>query len=306
MYHGQSIMLILFFAETMALIVQHRVPQAIHMCAAAAKPASAMRVKELKEELDLLGVEWRGVIFDKETLEQALDKARQLPPPQPPPPPPPPPPAETTVAATSNASPETKSEDEAYAVAYEKAFAEAMQLKVNEIRAELAARQTSWGGLFEKKELAARLAGLKARAASFSRSGALVPGEATIVIGRDLRTEMADARTPLLIDVFATWCGPCKMITPMLSKLAATLGERVRVVKLDSDKEGELSSELRAPARGRAQWAGRARSSCPAAPRRPDLRERSRDRASLVLTRRGTSDIPAGPWRIKISWCASE
>ena len=75
-------MLILFLAETMALIVQHRVPQAIHMCAAAAKPASAMRVKELKEELDLLGVEWRGVIFDKETLEQALDKARQLPPPQ--------------------------------------------------------------------------------------------------------------------------------------------------------------------------------------------------------------------------------
>jgi hypothetical protein len=151
MHHGQTIMLILFFAETMALLVQHRVPQAIHMCAAAAKPASAMRVKELKEELDLLGVEWRGVIFDKETLEQALDKARQLPPPQPPPPPPPPPPAETTVAATSNASPETKSEDEAYAVAYEKAFAEAMQLKVNEIRAELAARQTSWGDLFEKK-----------------------------------------------------------------------------------------------------------------------------------------------------------
>ena len=72
MYHGQSIMLILFFAETMALIVQHRVPQAIHMCAAAAKPASAMRVKELKEELDLLGVEWRGVIFEKETLEEAL------------------------------------------------------------------------------------------------------------------------------------------------------------------------------------------------------------------------------------------
>ena len=75
-----------------------------------------------------------------------------------------------------------------------------------------------------------------------------MPGEATIVIGRDLRTEMADARTPLLIDVFATWCGPCKMITPMLSKLAATLGERVRVVKLDSYKEGELSSELRVSA----------------------------------------------------------
>ena len=75
-----------------------------------------------------------------------------------------------------------------------------------------------------------------------------MPGEATIVNGRELRTEMADARTPLLIDVFATWCGPCKMITPMLSKLAATLGERVRVVKLDSDKEGELSSELRVSA----------------------------------------------------------
>ena len=60
----------------------------------------------------------------------------------------------------------------------------------------------------------------------------------------ELKIEMADPRTPLLIDVYATWCGPCKLISPMLESLAVKLGERVRIAKLDSDVHSALSTEL--------------------------------------------------------------
>ena len=49
----------------------------------------------------------------------------------------------------------------------------------------------------------------------------------------------------MLLDVFATWCGPCKMIAPMLEKCAAELGEQARFAKIDSDLAPALSNELR-------------------------------------------------------------
>jgi thioredoxin 1 len=102
-----------------------------------------------------------------------------------------------------------------------------------------------WADLFEKEELAARLAGLVAQSALFSRSGALTPGQVGAVTDEQLRVEMADERTPLIVDVFATWCGPCKLIAPMLSSLAGKFGPKLRVAKMDSDAHAELSSELR-------------------------------------------------------------
>ena len=85
---------------------------------------------------------------------------------------------------------------------------------------------------------------MQARAALFSASGALSPGKAGIVNAEQCEREIADARTPLLLDVFATWCGPCKMIAPQLEELAGRLGERARVAKLDSDQAPELSTKL--------------------------------------------------------------
>ena len=110
---------------------------------------------------------------------------------------------------------------------------------------QLAARSLRWGGLVEKEELASLLAGAMARGALFSRSGALQPGLATIVDEAAAREEIADDRSPMLLDVFATWCGPCKMIAPMLEKCAAELGEQARFAKIDSDLAPALSNELR-------------------------------------------------------------
>lgn len=53
--------------------------------------------------------------------------------------------------------------------------------------------------------------------------------------------EVLQASTPVIVDFWAPWCGPCKMISPVLDEVAKERGEAVKVVKVNVDENQELA-----------------------------------------------------------------
>lgn len=57
--------------------------------------------------------------------------------------------------------------------------------------------------------------------------------------------EMIGGQKPTLVDFFATWCGPCKMQGPILEQAKAEVGDAANVIKIDVDRNPELSARYR-------------------------------------------------------------
>ena len=80
-----------------------------------------------------------------------------------------------------------------------------------------------------------------------SGDGADLPKD--MIVNGDQKTFMADvieaSRTmPVLVDFWATWCGPCKTLTPTLEKVVKAAGGRVKLVKIDIDQNQALVRQL--------------------------------------------------------------
>lgn len=55
--------------------------------------------------------------------------------------------------------------------------------------------------------------------------------------------DLISSETPTVIDFFATWCGPCRMVTPILEDLKSDMGDDVRVYKIDVDQNPHLAAQ---------------------------------------------------------------
>ncbi len=58
-------------------------------------------------------------------------------------------------------------------------------------------------------------------------------------------SDLVSSDTPTLVDFSAEWCGPCRMLGPILEQVKASMGDRVRILKIDVDRNAKLAAHFR-------------------------------------------------------------
>lgn len=61
------------------------------------------------------------------------------------------------------------------------------------------------------------------------------------ITSENFEQEVLNSELPVLVDFFATWCGPCKMMSPIVEQIEKEMEGKVKVYKIDTDEEQELA-----------------------------------------------------------------
>ncbi len=62
---------------------------------------------------------------------------------------------------------------------------------------------------------------------------------------KEFDQDVLDSKEPVLVDFFAQWCGPCKLLSPILEKLAPEFEDKVKIYKVDIDESSDLAQKYR-------------------------------------------------------------
>lgn len=99
-----------------------------------------------------------------------------------------------------------------------------------------------------------------------------VKGNNTTATGNEIKivndmgnfNEIINGDTPVLVDFYADWCAPCRMMTPIMQQVSTEMGEKVRVIKIDVDKNEDVARKYQIQGiptmilfkNGKAVWQG--------------------------------------------------
>ena len=69
-------------------------------------------------------------------------------------------------------------------------------------------------------------------------------GNAITLTDDSFQSEVIESSVPVLVDFWATWCGPCRMVAPIVDELAEEYDGRVKVGKVDVDSEQKIAADF--------------------------------------------------------------